>query len=106
VAVVCGFPQTTVYVSLEHKEPSMTKPTTPTNAEVINANLAALRDRLRHASVLDFDACTAMTEARQNLAIGTIGELERILPECDALYRTIMLLHRSRDSFEQNEVHS
>ncbi len=84
----------------------MTKPTTPTNAEIITANLAALRGRLRQASVLALDACTAMTEARQNLAIGTIAELERILPECDALFRTIMLLHRSRDSFEQNEVHS
>jgi hypothetical protein len=84
----------------------MTKPTTPTDAEIITANVAALRGRLRHASVLALDACTAMTEARQNLAIDTIAELERILPECDALYRTIMLLHRSRDSFEQNEVHS
>jgi hypothetical protein len=84
----------------------MTKLATPTNAEIITANLAALRSRLRYASVLAFDACAAMTEARQNLAIGTIAELERILPECDALFRTIMLLHRSRDSFEQNEVHS
>jgi hypothetical protein len=83
----------------------MTK-STPTDAQIITANFAALRGRLRHASVLAFDACTAMTEARQNLAIGTIAELERILPECDALYRTIMLLYRSRDSFEQNEVHS
>ena len=35
-----------------------------------------------------------------------ILDLERILPECDALYRTVILLHRSRDSFEQNEVMS
>ena len=84
----------------------MTKPIIPTNAEIITANLAALRARLRHASVLALDACGAMTEARQNLAIGTIAELERILPECDALFRTIMLLHRSRDSFEQNAVMS
>ena len=84
----------------------MTKPTTPTDAEIISANLAALRGRLRRASVLALSACPAMTEARQNLAIGTIAELERILPECDALFHTIMLLHRSRDSFEQNEVMS
>ena len=84
----------------------MTKPKTPTDAEIIAANLAALRGRLRRASVRALDACTAMSEARQNLAIGTIAELERILPECDALFRTIMLLHRSRDSFEQNQVHS
>jgi hypothetical protein len=84
----------------------MTKPTTQTNAEIITAKLTALRGRLRHARVLALGACTAMTEARQNLAIGTIAELDRILPECDALYRTIMLLHRPRDSFEQNKVHS
>lgn len=82
----------------------MTKPKTPTDAEIISANLAALRSRLRQASVLALDACTAMGEARQNLAIGTVAELERILPECDALFRTIMLLHRSHSSFEQNEV--
>jgi hypothetical protein len=84
----------------------MTKPNSPTNSAIIAANLAALRARLRHASAVAFDACTAMTEQRQNLAIGTIAELERILPECEALYRTIILLHRSSDSFEQNEVHS
>ena len=33
----------------------------------------------------------------QNLAIGNILDLERLIPECDALYRTILLLHRSRD---------
>ena len=84
----------------------MTKPSIPTNAAIIAANLAALRARLRHAGILALDACTAMTEHRQNLAIGTIASLEHILPECDALFQTIMLLHRSRDSFEQNEVHS
>ena len=105
VAVVCGFPQATVYASLEHKEPSMTKPTTPTNAEIIAANLAALHGRLRHASVLAPTLVRHGRGASEPRHRHNRG-LERILPECDALYRTIMLLHRSRDSFEQNEVHS
>jgi hypothetical protein len=76
------------------------------NAAIIAANLVALRLRLRRALHVATAAVAAMTEGNQNRAIGTILECERILPECDALFRTILLMHRSRDSFKQNEVHS
>jgi hypothetical protein len=77
-----------------------------TNAVIITANLEALHIRLQYATRLAGAASVAMAEHNQNRAVGTIIECERILPECDALFRTILLLHRSRDSFEQNEVHS
>lgn len=82
-----------------------TTPTNP-NTAIIAANLEALHIRLQHAMRTVGEARLAMVEKRQNLAIGTIVDLERVLPECDALFRTILLLHRSRGSFEQNEVHS
>ena len=76
------------------------------NTAIISANLEALHIRLQNAMRQVGEARLAMVEKRQNLAIGCIIELEHVLPECDALFRTIMLLHRSRDSFEQNEVRS
>jgi hypothetical protein len=75
-------------------------------AAIIAANLDALYLLLRQATKLADDARLAMAEGKQNLAIGTIIDIERVLPDCEALYRTVLLLHRSRDSFEQNEVHS
>ena len=75
-------------------------------APIIAANLDALYLLLRQATKLADDARLAMAEGKQNLAIGTIIDIERVLPDCEALYRTVLLLHRSRDSFEQNEVHS
>jgi hypothetical protein len=77
-----------------------------TNAAIISANLVALHARLRHALAETTIASKAMCDGQQNMAIGTILDLERILPECDALYRTIIMLHRSHDSFDQSEVHS
>jgi len=84
----------------------MRNPTPPTNRDVIAANMMALHTRLQFAQRRASDAIIAMAEPDQNRAVGGIIDLERVLPECDALYRTILLLHRSRDSFEQNEVHS
>ena len=77
-----------------------------TNAAIIMANLEALHIRLQYATRLAGTASVAMAEDNQHRAIGSILECDRILPECDALYRTILLLHQSRTSFEQNEVHS
>jgi hypothetical protein len=77
-----------------------------TNAAIITANLEALHIRLQYAARLAGAASVAMAQDNQNRAVGTILECERILPECDALFRTILLMHRSRTSFEQNEVHS
>lgn len=75
-----------------------------TNAAIIAANLVALHARLQHALAEVAEGQRAMALNQQNMAIGTISDLERILPECDALFRTVMLLHRSRDRFEQSEV--
>ena len=77
-----------------------------TNAVIITANLEALHIRLQYAARLAGAAAVAMAQDNQNRAIGTILECEILLPECDALFRTILLMHRSRTSFEQNEVHS
>ena len=76
------------------------------NTAIIAANLEALHIRLQHAMRQVGQARQAMVEKRQNLAIGCIIELEHVLPECDALFRTVLLMHRSRTGFEQNEVHS
>jgi hypothetical protein len=84
----------------------MSTPYPTTYATMIAANLDALYLRLRQALKLADDSRLAMADGKQNLAIGTIVDLERVLPECEALYRTILILHRSRDSFEQNEVRS
>ena len=84
----------------------MSKTSQETNAAIIAANLVALHARLRHALAEVVEASRAMCLNQQAMAIGTILDLERILPECDALYRTIIMLHRSRDSFEHSEVQS
>jgi hypothetical protein len=78
-----------------------------TNAAIISANLVALHARLRHALAEVKDASAAMLIGEQNQAIGCIGDLGRVLPECEALFRTIMMLHRTPDCFAtDNEVRS
>lgn len=82
--------------------------TTPTNttAATIAANLVALHNRLRKSLALSAAASGDMCEGNQDLAIGSIIQLEHLLPECDTLFRKIITLHRSHSGFEQNEVHS
>ena len=63
----------------------------------IAANLEVLKLRLRSATELVAEACTAMAAGNQNQAIGTVLDLERGLPECDALLRATLALHRMRD---------
>ena len=63
----------------------------------IAANLEVLKLRLRSAADLVAEACTAMAADEQNQAIGTVLDLERGLPECDALLRATLALHRMRD---------
>ena len=63
--------------------------------EAILANIVALHDRLGEALTRAELACEAMRDGQRNLAIGTILEFERSLPECEALFRTALLLHRS-----------
>ena len=62
----------------------------------IAANLDVLRLRLAVAAGLVAEACTAMAAGQQNQAIGTIIDLEQGLPECDALLRATLVLHRMR----------
>jgi hypothetical protein len=76
----------------------MTKPTHPTNSDIIAATLMALHARLEAAETTAGGAIIAMAARNQNLAIGHLLDLDRLLPECDALYRTIILLHRSSES--------
>ena len=63
----------------------------------IAANLEVLKLRLRSAADLVAEACAAMAAGNQNQAIGTVLDLERGLPECDALLRATLALHRMRD---------
>ena len=71
----------------------------------ILANIDILQLRLTQARFRAADALSAMRCNQRNLAIGTLLDLEQLLPEIDALYRTIMLLHRTRD-VSGEEVHS
>ncbi len=61
------------------------------------ANIDILHYRLAQARFRAADALAAMRAEKRNLAIGILIDLEQFLPEIDALYRTILLLHRSRD---------
>lgn len=63
--------------------------------EAILANIAALHDRLGEAATRAGEAREAMRNGHRNRAIGTILEFERTLPECEALFRTALLLHHS-----------
>lgn len=63
----------------------------------ILANLDMLQLRLTQARFRAADALTAMRVGQRKLAIGLALDLEQLLPEIDALYRTIMMLHRTRD---------
>jgi hypothetical protein len=63
----------------------------------ILANIDVLHFRLTQARFRAADALAAMRNDKRNLAIGILMDLEQLLPEIDALYRTVRLLHRSRD---------
>lgn len=75
----------------------MTVALTPTAAidAAIHANLNALALRLDHAEHLAVQARTAIAGGYRSLAIGTLLPLELIIPECEALVRTILILHRA-----------
>lgn len=60
----------------------------------IHAYLAVLILRLQHAEKLAVEAASAISARQRNLAMGTVLPLERILPECDALFRAALILHR------------
>ena len=76
-----------------------------TNTMAIATNLVVLRSRLRHAADLVEEACTVLAAGHRNQAIGTISELDRTLPECDALLRATLVLHRvSSQAFQDNGI--
>ena len=60
----------------------------------IQAYLAVLILRLQEAEKLAVDASSAMRAGKRNLTIGTILPLECMLPECEALVRASLILHR------------
>lgn len=63
-------------------------------ATAIHAYLAVLILRLQQAEKLAVDAATALSAGQRNLAIGTILPFEKMLPECEALFRAALILHR------------
>ena len=65
-------------------------------AHAVAANLDALRLRFSIAADLAAEASRAMKLGQQNLAIGTIKDLERAIPEGTALLEAIYALHRMR----------
>ena len=58
----------------------------------MHANLAALAYQLDDASKLVTYARNAMEAHNRNLAVGTVLPLERILPECVSLLRSVLAL--------------
>ena len=66
--------------------------TTVTNA--IAANLAALVLSLGRARETALHAADANCTGNRNLAIGTLLDLEQLLPRAEALIGAIMALHR------------
>ena len=63
----------------------------------IAANLAALSERLSEAAALAKEAHEAMEQDNQKLAIGTVLDFERRLPEAQALFAAAMALHRGNN---------
>jgi hypothetical protein len=62
----------------------------------IVANLAALTHHLTEAADLAKQGTEAIVSGEQNLAIGTIVDLNRLLSEAQALYTAAVALHRGR----------
>jgi hypothetical protein len=67
----------------------------------IHANLNALALRLDQAESLAVEARAAIGRGRRYEAMGTILPLERIIPECEALVRSIVILHRAADAADK-----
>ena len=74
----------------------MSRLTPQAQATAMLANIDALRHRLKLATEQVEEAWIAMSDGLQNQAIGGICDLEAALPECDALLRATLVLHRMR----------
>lgn len=77
----------------------MSTPSTITSTinSAMLANIDVLHFRLTQARFRAADALAAMRIENRNLAVGMLLDFEQLLPEIDALYRVIRLLHRTRD---------
>lgn len=64
----------------------------------IHAYLAVLDLRLGEAETIANRACHFMAEQNRNAAIGTVTELEQMLPQCSALVTASLILHRMAPS--------
>jgi hypothetical protein len=60
----------------------------------IHAYLAVLLLRVQEIEHLTAEACAEIATGQRNLAIGAMLPLERMLPECEALLRAALILHR------------
>ena len=65
---------------------------TITNA--ISANLRALALTLQRSQAIAAEADEAMAAGKRNLAVGTLLDMEQLLPQAEALTDAIMALHR------------
>jgi hypothetical protein len=61
----------------------------------IQCSIGLMEERLVRASIQISMAHEAIKRGEQNLAIGTLLPLQHDFAEIDALFRTILLLHRS-----------
>jgi hypothetical protein len=70
--------------------------------KLIAANLDMLHQMLDRARTSALQASAAMTAGQRSLAIGHALDLDELLPESEALYRTVLMLHRSRHGEAQS----
>ena len=62
---------------------------------VITANLEGLAQRLSEMAQLAKEASDAMEQGKQNQAIGTVLSFESQIPEVEALFKSVILMHRN-----------
>ncbi len=60
----------------------------------IRANIAALNEMLAQIAAIAAEAQNANNRGERNLAIGTLTELEALLPDAAAILNTTLALHR------------
>ncbi len=64
--------------------------------QAITANLAAMNDVLQLAATRAAEGVKYAQEGEQNMAIGSIIDLEDLLAQATALYGAAMALHRKK----------
>lgn len=66
-----------------------------TVAEGLKLMAATLSIRMHALASLARDCAADMGSGKRKLAIGTLAEIERCLPEIEALTKTIIVVHRN-----------